>query len=93
MSGAGIHQFTGLRIEYRADGGGASSTWEAGGEAVQTRESETGTRTFEQQRAARAAQLTHDGGGGKAVSDTVADDQADTPVVQIDNVVPVAAYL
>ena len=52
-----------------------------------------GAGVFEQQRAAGAAHLPHHGGGGKAMSDAVADDQRDAPVVQVDDVVPVAAHL
>ena len=48
---------------------------------------------FQQQRAASAAQLSHDGRGGQAVAHTVAHDQGDAPVIEVEQVVPVAADL
>ena len=52
-----------------------------------------GLGLFEQQRAAGAAHLPHHGGGGEAMADTVADNQRDAPVLQVDDVVPVTAHL
>ena len=70
-----------------------SGTGQPRGETVQPGERGAGTGLLEQQRPAGAAQLAHHGGGGQAVADTVADDQRDAPVVEVDDVVPVAADL
>ena len=86
-------QFTGVGVEHRADGGGAFGAGQPRSEAVHPRKSGTGAGVVEQQRAAGAAHLPHHGGGGEAVADTVADNQRDAPVLEIDDVVPVTAHL
>ena len=93
MTGAGVDQLTGVRVStaqnavvHRAPGSRAANR----SSAVERR---AGTGLFEQQRPARAAQLSHHRRGGQAVADTVADDQRDAPVVEVDDVIPVAADL
>src|SRR5271166_6666966 len=76
-------------LEYTSSPVSGVGAGQPRGEAVQPRESGTRAGVVEQQRAAGAAHLTHHGGGGKAMADTVADDQRDAPVVQVDDVVPV----
>ena len=93
MAGAGVDQFTGVEGEHRTERGGAPGAGQMRGEAVQPGERRAGTGLLEQQGTAGAAKLTHHGGGGQAVADTVADDQRDAPVPEIDDVVPVAADL
>ena len=93
MARARIHQFTGFGGEHRTECGGAVGPGQTRGETVQAGECGAGTGLLEQQGAARAAQLTHDGGGRQTVPDTVADDQRDAALVEIDDVVPIAADL
>ena len=93
MPGAGVHQLTGVGAEHRAEGGGAARAGQPRGELVQRRQRGAGAGVFEQQCPAGAAQLTHDGRRGQAVADAVADDQRDAAVVEVDDVVPVAADL
>ncbi len=56
-------------------------------------QSGAGAWAFEQQGPAGASQLSHDRRRSQAVADTVADDQRDAAVVEVDDVVPVAADL
>ena len=93
MPRARVNQLTGFEGEHRAECGGAVGAGQTRGESVQPGEYGTGTGLLEQQGAASAAKLTHNGGRRQAVPDTVADDQRDTAPVKIDDVVPIAADL
>jgi hypothetical protein len=93
MTSARVNQFTSFSIEHRTERRGAAGARQSRSEAVQGRQRRTGPWLFEQQRPAGTAQLTHHGGGGQAVTDTIADDQRDTFVVEFDNVLPVATDL
>ena len=93
MPCAGIHQLTGVESEHRAECCRAVGAGQAGGETVQPGQRGTGTGLLEQQRTAGTAKLTHYGRGGQAVAHAVADDQRHPTLVQIDDVIPIAADL
>ena len=93
VPGTGVHQFTGVGVEHRADGGRALGAGQPRSEAVHSRESGTGAWVVEQQGPAGTAHLTHHGGCRKAMADAVADNQRDAPVLHVDDVIPVTAHL
>ena len=93
MAGTGVDQLTGVGVEHRAEGGGASRARQSGREPVEAHECGTGAGMFQQKCPARAAELSHHRRRGKAVPHTVAHDQRDAPIVEVDHVVPVATHL
>ena len=93
MPCAGVHQLTGVGVEHSAEGGGAARAGQPGGEMIHGGQRGARLRLLQKQCATSASELPHHSCRGQAMSDTVADDQRDAAVVEVDDVIPVPAHL